>query len=215
MLGSRAQNETLRENSFAILAETQGVKAMDRYKYGTVWTDQGYVGVATYRAFCACRMLDFSKNVRHFSRNHKTLTYVMNGKKRQLTPDFNVRYKQEDFYLHCYKDSALTKEQIECLGQQHSIHFWSNSFLLENPMVKNIDLMRRYHKGSLWPNFGQTLVVPAVFGRPLTAKGLCEQLNCSTGEANKQLMQLAAYRMLTFDIHVPYSENTVFHIVEN
>lgn len=130
---------------------------MDRYKYGTVWTDhEGYVGVATYRAFCACRILDFSKNVRHFSRNHKTLTYVMNGKKRQLTPDFFVRYKQEDFYLHCSKDSVLTKEQIECLRQQHSIHFWSDVLLLESPIVKNIDLMRRYHKGSLWPNFGQT-----------------------------------------------------------
>lgn len=188
---------------------------MDRYKYATVWTDHvGYLGVSTYRAFCACRVLDFDKNVSHFSRNDKALTYILNGKKRQLTPDFNVRHKQEYFYLHCYKDSALTEEQIECLRQQHSIHFWPDSFVLENPMVKNIDLMRRYHKGSLWPDFGRTLVVPTLLDRPLTANGLCEKLNYSAGEANKALIQLAAYGKLTFDISQPYSENTVFHLVE-
>ncbi|HHC6921439.1 TPA: hypothetical protein ACN33X_001600 [Vibrio parahaemolyticus] len=189
---------------------------MNRYKYATVWTEhEGYLEVSTYRAFCACKLLDFNKNVSHFSRNHKTLTYLMNGKKRQLTPDFNVHYKQEDFYLLCYKDSTLTKEQIECLHQQYPIHFWSDSFLLENPMVKNIDLMQRYHKGSFFPNVGQSLVVPTLLDRPLTAKGLCEQLNYSIGEANVQLMKLAAYGKLTFDIRQPYTENTVFHIVEN
>lgn len=137
----------------------------------------------------------------------------MNGKKRQLTPDFTVRYKQDDFYLHCY--SSLTKEQIECLRQQHTLYFWSERFMLEHPMVKNIDLMRRYHKGSLWPDFAQTLVVPTLLDKPLTPKGLCEQLNYDIGEANKQLLQLAAYDKLTFDIHQPYSENTVFYIVEN
>ncbi len=82
-------------------------------------------------------------------------------------------------------------------------------------MVKNIDLMQRYHKGSFFPNVGQSLVVPTLLDRPLTAKGLCEQLNYSIGEANVQLMKLAAYGKLTFDIRQPYTENTVFHIVEN
>jgi hypothetical protein len=189
---------------------------MDRYKYGTIWTDHiDYLSVTTYRAFCACKILDFEKNVSYFSRNEKTLTYILNGKKRQVTPDFNVRYKKKDFYLHCYKDSSFTKEQIKSLHQQHSIYLWPDSFLLDNPMVKNIDLMRRYHKGKIFPDFGHTLIVPTLLDRPITAKGLCEQLNCSIGEANKQLIQLAAYGKLTFDIHLQYSENTVFHIVEN
>ncbi|EGQ9728250.1 hypothetical protein FWP31_05165 [Vibrio cholerae] len=187
---------------------------MDRYKYATTWTEhEGYLGVSAYRAFCACRLLDFDENVSHFSRNDKTLTYVLNGKKRQLTPDFNVRYKKKDFYLHCYKNSSFTKEQIKCLHQQHSIYLWTDSFLLDNPMVKNIDLMRRYHKGSLSPDFGRTLLIPTLLDRPITAKGLCEQLNYSLGEANMQLLQLAAYGKLSFDIRQPYSENTVFHIV--
>ncbi|MGR5287040.1 hypothetical protein ACP3V5_17120 [Vibrio maritimus] len=189
---------------------------MDRYKYATVWTEhEGYVGTATYRAYCACRMLDFSENVSHFSRNPKTLTYVMDGKKRQLTPDFKVRYKKGVFYLHCYKDSVLTHEQIQSLREQHSIQFWSDRFILEHPTVKNIDLMRRYHHGSMFPNFQQTLIVPFLADTALTAKALCEQINCSLGEANKQLLQLAAYGKLRFDIHQPYTENTVFEMVEN
>lgn len=48
---------------------------------------------------------------------------------------------------------------------------------------------------------------------PITSYGFSD--NYSIGEANQQLMQLAAYGKLAFDIEQPFSENTVFEIVEN
>ncbi|EQB9026058.1 hypothetical protein ACYVOU_002291 [Vibrio cholerae] len=190
---------------------------MDKYKYATGWTEHdGYVVVSTFRACCACRLLDFDEDVSHFSRNRKTLTYVMNNKKRQLTPDFSVCYKQSHHYLHCYKDGSFTNEQIKLLTKEHSIHFWPESFLIDNPIIDNINLMRRYmHNGFRSPEFVQTLVVPTSIGRTFTAKAFREHLNYSPAEANMKLLQLAGYRKLTFDIRQPYSENTVFQVVEN
>lgn len=83
-------------------------------------------------------------------------------------------------------------------------------------MIDNINLMRRYmHNGFRSLEFVQTLVVPTSIGRTFTAKAFREHLNYSPAEANMKLLQLTGYRKLTFDIRQPYSENTVFQVVEN
>lgn len=189
---------------------------MDKYKYATAWTvHDGYLGVRTYRAFCACSVLDYNKHVTQFLRNREILTYQLEGKTKQLTPDFKVCHKGSEFYLHCYKDSALTEIQKELLSQQYPIEFWEESKLINHPMVENINLMRRYHHGSLLPNIEESLVIPSLSNLPLSAQNLCDQLGYSLGEANKLLLKLSAYRKLRFDVNQPYTATTEFHLVES
>lgn len=184
---------------------------MDKYAYGATWTKhEGFIKVRTYRAFCACRLLDFSDDVTCFSRNRETLTYILDGNRRQLTPDFKVHYKDSEFYLHTYRQQ-LTQPQILCLSQQHSIKFWKHDWIVNHPQVKNVDLLRRYHRGLMFPDFGQTLTIPDLLYVPLTAQNLCEELGYEIGEANKLLLQLSAYKKLRFDVNQPYTNNTEFH----
>lgn len=187
---------------------------MDRYKFATVWTKhEGYLGVKTYRSYCACFLLDFNRDVTYFTRNDDVLTYQFEGKKKQLTPDFKVQLNGSEFYLHCFKNATLSKTQRSLVMQLFPIEFWEHTWLIQNHLVTNIKLMRRYHHGRLFPDYGNSLEIPTLLDFPLTSQNLCDHLGFQIGEANKLLLSLSAYRKLKFDIHQPFTSKTEFYLV--
>lgn len=179
-----------------------------KYLYSSVWTPiDHHVGVRTYRAFNACHILDFDTDVTHFDRNRETLTYHLDDKKCELTPELIVTYKGETFYLHCFKQGTVTKLMADALKQHYSIHFWGENITLREPLNQNIKLIRSRHLGRFSPDHEKSLIVPE---KPITAQQLSKKRCCTIGEANGYLLDCAAYRLLTFDISKTYTADTVF-----
>lgn len=124
----------------------------EKYLYACVWTPRDdYVRVRTYKTFSACHLLDFEPGVTHFDRNQKTLTYKLDDKNRQLTPELFVTYLGKTFYLHCYKKGAVTQAMIDTLKEHYPIHFWDDSITFQEPLIHNVSMIRSRHHGKLQP----------------------------------------------------------------
>lgn len=187
-------------------------KMDEKYLYACVWTpNDDYVRVRTYKAYRACHLLDFEPDVSYFDRNRETLTYKLDGKNRQLTPELNVTYQGETFYLHCYKNGTVTQPMIDTLKEHYPIHFLGEGITLQEPLNHNVSLIRSRHHGKWKPANGSHLDVPDC---PITARQLSQERNWTIGKANSFLVECVAYRLLTFDLYESFSENTVFSRLE-
>lgn len=185
----------------------------DKYYYACVWTpNEDYVCVRTYRAFNACHLLDFEPDVTYFERNRKSLSYKVDGKPRQLTPELVVTYQGDTFYLHCFKEGTISQAVMDTLKEHYPIKFWGEDITLQEPLNRNVSLIRSRHHGKWQPEDGSHLDVP---DSPITAQELAHERNWNLGKANSFLMECVAYRLLRFDLYETYSPvETVFSRVE-
>lgn len=202
-----------------------------KYAYACGWTDMKKM-IKTYNqtAFFLCHHLDYHKDVIYFDRPTEPLTYQIKNNKRRLTPDLIVTHKAKDkintLYLHCIKrqrpindksSGILTQEDKEALQERYQIRFIYDDELSVNK-TENIQLLHRYLK---FPIGGKPTESPTseslenMLPEPITPLQLSKYRNITLGKANRDLLELAATRVLKFNISEKLTDNTVFEKVEH